>query len=153
MKCMHRPGPRRANTDSYQQVSKRHQESKLSMTKSHLLDENFHDAFANLHPHTFFLEHVQKWQKFFLKTKFKKKKTPPCYLYTLLKGTHGSFSSLKTKELLVSGADQRGPWVREVTQRLETTAVQTTSLCPGVRLAPVNILVHHLSNIYFVFFC
>lgn len=25
------------------------------------LDKGFHDALANLHPHTLFLEHVQKW--------------------------------------------------------------------------------------------
>lgn len=49
-------------------VSQGHQESKLpSYSMLHLLDKNFHDAFANLHPHTLFLEHVQKWQKFFLK--------------------------------------------------------------------------------------
>ena len=35
----------------------------------YLLDKNFHDAFANLHPDTLFLEHVQKWQKSFLKKK------------------------------------------------------------------------------------
>lgn len=54
---------------SYQQVSNVSRIETSNYDVFHLLDKNFHDAFANLHPHALFLEHVQKWQKFFLKKK------------------------------------------------------------------------------------
>lgn len=47
-------------------------QSAFNLNILHLLNKRFHNALANLHSHTFLLEHIQKWQEFLLKVQIHK---------------------------------------------------------------------------------